>query len=63
MKKEETNDEWGKFDGLDDFQGDMDEFADGEEFLERKWMEEQARLEADEGGLDENPETSGQLDM
>ncbi|EPE36600.1 Metallo-hydrolase/oxidoreductase [Glarea lozoyensis ATCC 20868] len=59
MKKEETNDEWGKFDGLDDFQGDMDEFADGEEFLERKWMEEQARLEADEGGLDENPETSG----
>jgi DNA cross-link repair 1A protein len=60
MKKEETIDDWGNFDGLDDFQGDVDEFADGEEFVERKWMEEQARLEADEVGQQETSTRLGQ---
>jgi len=49
LKKENTSvDEWGKFEDIDDFPDDIDEFADGEEFVERKWMEEQARLEAAE---------------
>jgi DNA cross-link repair 1A protein len=49
LKKESTSvDEWGKFDDIDDFPDDIDEFADGEEGIERKWMEEQARLEAAE---------------
>lgn len=51
LNKEETSvDEWSKFDDVDDFPGEIDEFGDGEEFVERKWMEEQARLEADEDG-------------
>jgi DNA cross-link repair 1A protein len=54
LKKESTSiDDWGKFDDIDDFPDDIDEFADGEEFVERKWMEEQARLEAAEAGDDE----------
>jgi DNA cross-link repair 1A protein len=60
LMKEETNDNWSIFDSLDDFHGDIDEFADGEEFVERKWMEEQAKLETEEesqredlGSLDE----------
>ena len=49
LKKESTSvDEWGKFDDIDDFPDDIDEFADGEEGIERKWMEEQAMLEAAE---------------
>jgi DNA cross-link repair 1A protein len=49
LKKEDTSvDEWGKFEDIDDFPDDIDEFADGEEGIERKWMEEQARLEAAE---------------
>ncbi|PMD41693.1 DRMBL-domain-containing protein [Hyaloscypha variabilis F] len=49
LKKESTSvDEWGGFDEIDDFPDDVDEFADGEEGIERKWMEEQARLEAAE---------------
>lgn len=48
LKKENTTvDEWDGFED-DDFQDIMDELGDGEEFVERKWMEEQARLEADE---------------
>jgi DNA cross-link repair 1A protein len=61
LKKEETSiDEWGKFDDIDEFPDD--EFADGEEFIERKWMEEQARLEAAEdqerleGGFNDFPD-------
>lgn len=51
LKKEDTSaDEWGRFDDVEEFPYDNDEFADGEEFIERKWMEEQARLEATEGG-------------
>lgn len=53
LKKEATSiDEWGKFDDVDEF-ADDDEFGDGEEAVERKWMEEQARLEAAEGELEE----------
>jgi DNA cross-link repair 1A protein len=49
LKKESTSvDEWVKFEDIDDFPDDIDEFADGEEGIERKWMEEQARLEAAE---------------
>ncbi|KAE9373219.1 DRMBL-domain-containing protein [Stipitochalara longipes BDJ] len=49
LKKESTSvDEWVNFDDIDDFPDDIDEFADGEEGIERKWMEEQARLEAAE---------------
>ena len=44
LKKESNSmDGWG---GFDDLEGFPDEFAiDGEEFMERKWMEEQAMLE------------------
>lgn len=53
LKKESTSvDDWGKFEDFEDFP-DYDEFADeGEEFIERKWMEEQAKLEAAELGED-----------
>lgn len=51
LNKEETSvDEWGKFDDIEDFPDD--EYAEGEEFIERKWMEEQTRLE-DEGVQEE----------
>ncbi|KAF4633249.1 hypothetical protein G7Y89_g4878 [Cudoniella acicularis] len=54
LKKEATTvDDWSKFEDIDEFPDDQDEFADGEEFIERKWMEEQARLEAAEEGLEE----------
>ena len=51
IKEETSVDEWGRFEELDDFPDD--EFVDGEEFVERKWMEEQARLEAAEVGISE----------
>lgn len=48
LKKEETSvDEWGKFEDIDEFPDENEDF-EGEEFVERKWMEEQARLEAAE---------------
>jgi DNA cross-link repair 1A protein len=51
LKKESTSFDYSEgFDDLEDFLED-DEFADGEEFLERKWMAEQARLEAVENGF------------
>ena len=51
LKKESTSfDYFEGFDDLEDFP-EEDEFADGEEFIERKWMEEQARLEAAENGF------------
>lgn len=53
LKKEATSmDEWGSFEDFDEFPDD-NEFGDGEEAVERKWMEEQARLEAAELGEDE----------
>ena len=52
LKREATSiDDWGKFDAIDEFPDD-DEFGDGEEAVERKWMEEQARLEAEEAAQD-----------
>jgi DNA cross-link repair 1A protein len=49
LNNEDTSvDEWGQFEDIEEFQYDNNEFADGEEFVERKWMEEQARLEAAE---------------
>ena len=55
LKREATSiDEWGKFDDIDEFPDD-DEFGDGEEAFERKWMEEQTRLEAAGGYQDEEP--------
>jgi len=46
LKQESTSvDEWADF---DDFPDDLDEFADGEEFIERKWMEDQALVDADQ---------------
>lgn len=63
LKKEATSiDEWSKFDDFEEFPDD--EFADGEEFVERKWMEEQARLEAAEGGEEDefNGFDDGDLD-
>lgn len=54
LKQEATSvDDWGQFEDGEDF-GD-DEFADGEEFVERKWMQEQARLEAAEQELFDEP--------
>lgn len=47
-------DESGRFDGIENYQDEDDEFADGEEFVERKWMEEQARLFAAEYGSEDN---------
>ncbi len=50
LKKENTSvDEWERFEDFEDFPDDTnDEFGDGEEAIERRWMEEQARLEAEE---------------
>ncbi|RDW84441.1 DRMBL-domain-containing protein [Coleophoma cylindrospora] len=47
LKKEDTSiDDFAGFEDLEEFPDD--EYADGEEFIERKWMEEQAMLEAAE---------------
>ncbi|KAL3418656.1 DNA repair protein pso2 [Phlyctema vagabunda] len=46
VKEEPNTDDFEGFDGLDDF---PDEYVEGEEFVERKWMEEQALLEGMEG--------------
>jgi DNA cross-link repair 1A protein len=52
LKKEATSiDDFGGFDDPEDFPED-DEFTGGEEFMERRWMEEQAALEAAENGID-----------
>ena len=57
LKREETS--YGDVDGFDDFEGledfEFDEFpAEGEEYLERRWAEEQRRLEMTEEGFDED---------
>jgi DNA cross-link repair 1A protein len=49
------------FDDIEDFPDPDDEFADGEEYAERKWMEEQARLEAAEKGEEFPGDTFGNL--
>ena len=47
LKQEQTSvSERSDFDGMDDF-AEEEFYAEGEEFLERRWMEEQAQLEAD----------------
>ena len=53
LKQENTSvDEWTNF---DDFPDEFDEFADGEEFLERKWMEGQSLMDfADEDDANED---------
>ena len=59
LKKGSTSfDYFEGFDDLEDFPED-DEFADGEEFVERKWMEEQVRLEAAENGFTDEGLESG----
>ncbi|KAI9730478.1 MAG: hypothetical protein M1818_008173 [Claussenomyces sp. TS43310] len=51
LKQEQTSySDHGGFEDMEDIHDD--EFADGEELAERKWMEEQARLEAAENGED-----------
>jgi DNA cross-link repair 1A protein len=48
LKKEDTSmEQWGEFDDPENFFDD--EYAEGEEFTERRWMEEQALLEAADG--------------
>lgn len=56
--KEETSrgpetDDFNDFEGMDDF--DEEPFEDGDEYMERRYMEEQARLEAEEGEKDYDP--------
>lgn len=51
LKQEESI--YEEFKDLEDMEGlfdDVDEFDDGEEYRERRYMEEQARLEAEEAG-------------
>ena len=56
--KEETSyeanlDDFKDFEGMDDF--DEDPFEEGDEYMERRYMEEQARLEAEEDEKDYDP--------
>ena len=56
--KEETSygpglDEFKDFEGMDDFDEDL--YEGGDEFLERQYMEEQARLEEDDDEKDYDP--------
>lgn len=55
LMKEETSygpglDDFKDFEGMDDF--DEDPFEEGDEYMERKYMEEQARIEAEEDEKD-----------
>ncbi|KAI1433040.1 DRMBL-domain-containing protein [Xylaria sp. CBS 124048] len=51
LQRNEYDDQSNEFDDTEDLFGDAgDEFDDGEEFRERRFMEEQARLEAEESG-------------
>lgn len=46
LKPEETSyGDYGAFDDMEEYPDIEDEFADGEEFMERKWMEEQEKFE------------------
>lgn len=63
LKKENTSvDEWEKFEDFEEFPGEDDEFGDGEEAVERRWMEEQARLEMEEQVMLEDGEEEESLD-
>ena len=58
LSKEETSqgpdvDDFNDFEGMDDF--DEDPFEEGDEYMERRYMEEQARLEAEEDEKDYGP--------
>jgi DNA cross-link repair 1A protein len=58
LPKEETSygdtlDDFNDFEGMDDF--DEDPFEEGDEYMERRYMEEQARLEAEEDEKDYDP--------
>lgn len=46
LEREDTGcGDYGAFDDIEEYPDIEDEFADGEEFVERKWMEEQERFE------------------
>ncbi|KFY90070.1 hypothetical protein V500_05315 [Pseudogymnoascus sp. VKM F-4518 (FW-2643)] len=46
LKPEETSyGDYGAFEDMDEYPDIEDEFADGEEFMERRWMEEQEKFE------------------
>ncbi|KFY22559.1 hypothetical protein V493_06501 [Pseudogymnoascus sp. VKM F-4281 (FW-2241)] len=51
--REETSyGDYGAFEDVDEYPDIEDEFADGEEFMERRWMEEQEKFEnADASGI------------
>lgn len=51
LSREETSGgDYGAFDDMDEYPDIDDEFADGEELMERKWMEEQERHEIGDAG-------------
>ncbi|KFY51389.1 hypothetical protein V497_09155 [Pseudogymnoascus sp. VKM F-4516 (FW-969)] len=56
LKREETSyGEYGAFEDMDEYPDIEDEFADGEEFMERRWMEEQEKFEnADASGINDS---------
>ncbi|KAI1208735.1 DRMBL-domain-containing protein [Annulohypoxylon truncatum] len=49
-QEESIYEEFRDLEDMEGLFGDVDEFDDGEEFRERRYMEEQARLEAEEAG-------------
>ncbi|KFY41994.1 hypothetical protein V494_02653 [Pseudogymnoascus sp. VKM F-4513 (FW-928)] len=52
IREEASYSEYGAFEDMDEYPDIEDEFADGEEFMERKWMEEQEKFEnADESEI------------
>lgn len=51
LKREETSyGDYGAFEDMDEYPDAEDEFADGEEFMERRWMEEQEKFENADAG-------------
>ncbi|KAM3084345.1 DNA cross-link repair protein PSO2/SNM1 [Clarireedia jacksonii] len=57
LKKESTSiDEWADFENMGEF---LDEDGNGEEFMERKWMEKQASLEAEGEFMDDEESFNG----
>ncbi|CZS89410.1 related to PSO2-DNA repair protein [Rhynchosporium agropyri] len=62
LKKQTTSvDEWEKFEDFEEFPGEDDEFGNGEEAVERRWMAEQAKL--DERDQDEDDYFGGFEEM
>ena len=65
LKREETSyDDVAFFDGFEEMEDfEEDEFpAEGEEYLERRWMEEQRRIEMEEDGVVEDGQESSESD-